>query len=410
MRYVDRNMKRNTHSGIFAIGLYAVLCLSACQHGGELPRIDIRDAAEIGWEHKSSCNLLYTYRGSEMELSARAKLRGGASSRYNKHSFALELDQAQALAGLPEDDDYVLNANYIDKTMMRHKISYDLFREMDSIRNKAARCAYTEVYCDGEYQGLYVLMQKINAGLLDLDKGDTAAVLFKDPPLFYGENRVIPQDSDNYYQQKYPKIKTDDRTASIESFMKFLFDSDDSSFVREIGKRIDLDNVADWQLLLLFTNNEDGLMKNFYLYRKDKHSPYRIAIWDYDHSFGRDGDNESNMLERLIDCRRCVLLRRLEELPETGYREKLCRRWAQLRQTGIISVKHFDDMVKQNDRIIRRHLDRNFALWPVNGDAYYDDATYEEELERMKTYVRKRIPALDSAFGYTSKSWTSFKN
>ena len=33
-------------------------------------------------------------------------------------------------------------------------------------------------------------------------------------------------------------------------------------------------------IILLFTNNADGIMKNFYLYKLDKNTPFRFAIWD----------------------------------------------------------------------------------------------------------------------------------
>ena len=60
------------------------------------------------------------------------KCRGGISSKYNKHSFSLELEKKYSLAKLPIDDDWIINANYIDKTFMRHKICYDIFKEMNS--------------------------------------------------------------------------------------------------------------------------------------------------------------------------------------------------------------------------------------------------------------------------------------
>ncbi len=49
--------------------------------------------------------------------------------------------------------------------------------------------------------------------------------------------------------------------------------------------------------MLLLSNNGDGVMKNFLLYKIDSNTPFRIALWDYDHSFGRDGDNELNLME-----------------------------------------------------------------------------------------------------------------
>ena len=81
----------------------------------------------------------------------------------------------------------------------------------------------------------------------------------------------------------------------------------DQEFYAHIGEWIDIPNLIDYHLFLLFTNGGDGVKKNFYLYKKDKDTPYRIAPWDCDHSFGRDGDNEKNMLERLLEVNQNIL-------------------------------------------------------------------------------------------------------
>ena len=49
-------------------------------------------------------------------------------------------------------------------------------------------------------------------------------------------------------------------------------------------------------LLLYLSNGGDGITKNFYIYKMDEETPFRIALWDCDHSFGRDGDNETECL------------------------------------------------------------------------------------------------------------------
>lgn len=351
----------------------------------------------ISWYEKKPCEVRYSDCGREWEEYAEIKYRGGMSSRYYKHSFFLETSDKHAPANLPPDDDWILNANYIDKTFMRHKISYDLFRQM-SPENVASKCAYVNVYLNDDYKGLYVLMEEINAGLLGLDRGDSLAMLFKDPAIFYEGRTHSVQDTANYYQQKFPKIGTSDKTRYIERFKDFLFHSADDEFVRGISERVDLGNVIDWHLILLLTNNSDGIMKNFYLYKENAESPFRFAIWDYDHSFGRDGDNEMNMMERELDVKRAVLLKRLMEIPGSGYPEMLKGRWNELREEGVFTTENFSRMIAENDEVIAPALERNFEKWPVDGKWYYDDNGYDEEVALMKDFVELRIGQLDVYF------------
>ena len=139
-------------------------------------------------------------------------------------------------------------------------------------------------------------------------------------------------------------------------------------------------------------------MKNFYLYKIDKNTPFKFAIWDYDHSFGRDGDNERNLMERELDCNRAILLERLSKISEIGYLLKLKRRWFELRKQNIISVENFDKHINNNDKRINKEIDKNFEKWPLNSKWYYDDNDYNQELDLMKDFVKVRINQLDEYF------------
>jgi hypothetical protein len=362
-----------------------------------IPTIEIITNKPITKDKKKSCTIAYSEPWEDTYLNAKIKRRGGISMKYQKHSYTLELKNKYSFGDLPADDDWILNANFIDKTFMRHKISYDLFRQMND-RNLAPECAYVNVVIDGKYQGLYVLMQEVNARLARLVKGDSYAMMFKDPAIFYEERITAVQDTANYYQQKYPKIEKADKTIYLEKFKDFLYSSDDQEFVDHISEWIDIENVMDWHLLLLFTNNQDGLRKNFYLYKRDKDTPFKFAIWDYDHSFGRDGDNEPNMAERLVKIENSVLLKRLMEIPESDYSNALRNRWFELRKEGIFSRENIEKHIQDNDKIISSDVVQNFKKWPADIAWYYDDNNYQQELDWMLTFVDIRIAQLDEYF------------
>jgi len=374
-----------------------VMIISVSCRNEKLPSINIQKKGVIGWEIKEPCKIIYSDSRKVDELSAKIKCRGGISSRYYKHSFSLELESKYSLGDLSSDDDWIINANYIDKTFMRHKISYDLFREMDP-KNVAAKCTFVNVSINEIYEGLYVLMEEINASMIGLDKSDSLAMLFKDPPIFRKEKLSYVQDTLNYYQQKYPKIKNIDKTYYIERFKNFLFNSSDSDFIKGISDWVDIENVIDWHIFLLFSNNSDGIMKNFYLYKLDEDTPFRFAIWDYDHSFGRDGDNERNLMERKLNCNRAVLLERLSNTPEIAYMSELKKRWFKLRELNIISIDNFKAHVIENDKLINKEIVKNFEKWPIDSKWYYDKNDYRQELDLMLEFVEIRINQLDEYF------------
>jgi hypothetical protein len=379
------------------IFLIVIILFPVSSKQQELPSINIKKDGVIGWEKKEPCTIIYSNAENVDELEGRIKCRGGISSKYNKHSFSLELENKYSFASLPKDDDWILNANYIDKTFMRHKISYDLFREMN-VNNIAAKSSFINVSINDIYEGLYVIMEEINASMVGLNKSDTMSMLFKDPLIFRKERVDYVQDSLNYYQQKYPKINVIDKTNYIEEFKDFLFYSNDSDFVKDISTWVDIENVMDWHIILLFSNNGDGIMKNFYLYKLDKETPFRFAIWDYDHSFGRDGDNEHNLMEVELNCNRAILLERLSNIPDTKYLPRLKKRWFELRELNIISSENFEAHIIKNDKIINKEILKNFEKWPIDSKWYYDSNDYNQELDLMREFVIIRINQLDEYF------------
>lgn len=379
--------------------VYLTILFSACSGQDRLPIIHILSQEPINWDKKTPCQINYSHSDTDTLLSAAIKFRGGMSSAYDKHSFSFELTEKYSFKSLPHDDDWVLNASYIDKTFMRHKLCYDLFREMNH-HHAAAKCSYVHVQMDNSYEGLYVLMEQINAGMLDLDKSDSMAMLFKEPAIFYEEKSYDGRDSLNYYNQKYPKISDKDVSFFIENFKSFLFSSTKSQFTKNIANWVDLENIMDWHLLLLFTNNSDGIMKNFYLYKLNEKTPFRIAIWDCDHSFGRDGDNERNMINEL-DCDRSILLNRLSGI--NSYQVALKKRWSQLRNTGVFTAEHIDELIKGNHSLIEDAVLRNKQRWPVDSKWYFDSNQYPEEVTLIKEFVKLRLAQLDEQFSYSKR-------
>jgi len=361
------------------------------------PKVHIFINKEICFNKKLKCLIIFEDYSQFYLNKSTIKCRGGYSSKFFKHSYRIELDDKHSPFGMPKEDDWILNANYIDKTFMRHKLSYDLFKMMGE-NNLAPECKYVNVYLNSTYQGLYVFMQRINAKFCGIDKKDSDACLFKDPPVFF-ENKISCADSEtNYYDQKFPEISEKDFTSKLDSFNAFLYKASDSLFSENIAKWIDLENVADWHILLLLSNNSDGLNKNFYLYKTDINTTLRIAIWDYDHSYGRDGDNELNLLKYRIDCSKNILLKRLMLTNACNYKNILITRWNRLRKSNTISVVTIKYMILKNHFIIQHDINKNFAIWPCNSNDYYDDSNYFNELALLFKYFEIRIPELDIYF------------
>jgi hypothetical protein len=368
-----------------------------------LPTLLIKSDSEIKWDDRTGCYVYYITDCDTICWSGDVKYRGGISAKYPKHSYSLKLDKDYSVAGLPKGKNWILNASYIDKTFIRHKLCYDIFKNMGDY-NIAPECTYVIVNDNGNPQGLYVVMQRLNKRTLQIDDSDDNALIFKEPKVFFADS-VMPKklySDENFNEQTYPDFdKFGDKSAILDEFHEFILHSSDEEFKAEINDWIDMRNVVDWHLLLLCTNNSDGVRKNFYLYKKDSETPLRIALWDCDHSFGRDSDNEKNMLERLTDDWRNILFNRL--LATTWYQKMLSERWKQLRDTKIISYRAIEKMIRENDKLVQKGLPENQSIWSYDSDFYYDDNNYEQEIDLMLDFIQLSLDTMDKRFGYGRK-------
>lgn len=323
---------------------------------------------------------------------------GGYSISFPKHSYEIDLNIDLPLGGLPADDDWILNANYIDKTFLRHVFSYELFRAMHP-NNRAPLTRYTTLYLNREYAGLYVLMQKLDRSSLGIDKRDPAAFIFKEPPVFRPDwTTFVPQYKDNFFQQVYPKKEKVDKTSEMNNIRQWLLHSSDILFWKKVNTAFDLANIIDWHLLLLLSNNSDGILKNFYLYKASTATPIRIAPWDYDHSFGRDGDNELNLI-RPLRMEISLLFERLLAIP--AYQKALEQRWDELNQKALFTP---DALKQRMEKLVNQFqplLAENFARWPVDDSRYYDDNDFFEEIAIMKQFIDLRHEQLQHYFSGT---------
>lgn len=368
--------------------LLSAIVTTACRNNdnvgsaGALPSIHLNTKEWVNFNNYVLGEAVY----NKDTLKAYFKLRGGNSVRYEKKSLSMDIGFDFPFNQETGTTRWILNANYIDKTLMRHKIAYDLFKEMDAT-NKAANCSYIHLYRNGNYQGIYVLMQRLTEKTLDVQEG---GYIIKEPDVFRENIHPIPLKT-----QKYPDRTDSTAIKDLIDFQHFLHLSDQSTFDAKIFEHIDIQSFADWYLLLLFTNNGDGVLKNFYLYKTGENTKIRIAPWDYDHSWGRDGDNEKNILPDIGE-ERSVLFQKL--LKNEVFLSYAAERWQEHQKNNVLTFSNLTRHIENNTALFVNDLEKNTNLWPHDANWYFDNSGFEEELELMKAFVQDNHKRLEGRF------------
>ena len=115
--------------------------------------------------------------GNVYQGIAGIEIRGSYSATLPQKPFGIETRDIQGnnnnvpLFGMPQENDWILIANYNDKTFLRNVLAFDLFEKMGHYAPRTKLC---EVVINDIYNGIYVFTEKIKRdnGRVDISKLD----------------------------------------------------------------------------------------------------------------------------------------------------------------------------------------------------------------------------------------------
>lgn len=108
-----------------------------------------------------------------LQVQAQIRYRGNSSLYFDKKSYRLKLTDAageslsQEMLGMAAEDEWILHGPFLDKSLLRN---YMLMNLSGQVMSHTPEVRFCEVFLNGEYQGLYVLMQSVSRSLVEIDK------------------------------------------------------------------------------------------------------------------------------------------------------------------------------------------------------------------------------------------------
>lgn len=362
------------------------------------------------------------------------ELRGNTSQDLSpKKSYDVELrdhegaDLDSALLGMPSESDWILSANYFDKSLLNNSLTYHLARQMGRY---APRTRHVEVMLNGVYQGVYVLTERIKQGpgrvdiarlrpedvsgddvsggyILSVDRHNVDGDGFTSdfPPVENGAGQ------ETFLRYRYPKpdaIAQEQRTYIQEYVHAFETMLDGEQFTHPvIGYRSFADAASFIDLLLIneISRNVDGYRLSSYLY-KDKESNggtlHAGPAWDYDIAWGNadycEGSATDGWAYEFGDV--CggdgaqVPFWWARMLEDPQFVAELRCRWNELRAT-VLSPANIDHYCDSMATVLATAQVRNFNTWPILGTYVWPNpspipATYAGEVLELKDWAAAR--------------------
>jgi hypothetical protein len=152
------------------------------------------------------------------------EIRGNASASFPKKPYGFETRDSTGanlnvpLLGMPRENDWILRAAFIDKTLMRDHLAYYLSRRSGRWASRTRHC---EVVLNGVYQGVYILTEKIKPDNNRLDIARMDADDSAGDSLTGGYIYEISQSGEDFgLRRRYKYPKPDEITNEQKAYIK----------------------------------------------------------------------------------------------------------------------------------------------------------------------------------------------
>ncbi|MCK6602443.1 MAG: CotH kinase family protein [Bacteroidetes bacterium] len=399
-----------------------------------LPQVSINTSgAEIPNEPKITASLTITENGAAaLTTPIGIEIRGSSSQWFPKKSYGFETRDAfgedvnLSLLGLPKESDWILYAPYTDKSMIRDVMTFDLSRKMG---HYASRFRYVELTLNDDYQGIYILEEKIkrdknrvDVSKLDADDnaGDslTGGYILKvdkmDGSWGGGWNSIVQVNGFNVPIQYHDPVE-DELTDAQKTYIQTWFTGFETMLnsegfadpVEGYPNYIDLPSFVDFVILNELGKNVDGYRLSSFLYKKrDSKSKKLFAgpMWDFNLAYGNadyyEGYKTSGFqYEWNITYDGFQLPFWWNKLcHEPHFQDLVKTRWTTLRKT-ILHADTLKNWIYAQHDILKDAAARNYQKWPILGQYvwpnYYIGSTYLEEIGFLNGWLQARIKWLD---------------
>ena len=395
------------------------------------------------------------------------KVRGQSSALFPKPGYGVEVRDEKgegldvSLFGLPPADDWVFHGPYVDKSMMRNALAHWLFRQAG---HYSPRTKHFDLYINGVYRGVYVLIEKIKRGkyrvnvskLKETDiAGDSLTGgyiwAFDKTGTNTGGAGSGPIEKEGFNTSDglnvilhYPKKENIQKQQ--EDYLKKYLNDLESLFKN--GKNgqgyenyVDMTSALDYVLHEEVTNNADSYWCSFFLHKpKDKTDKNGVKTegkvtlgpaWDFNLAMSNGsqpenggGNNGGGMWGMGSSLKAPNWL--LGMWKDSHYQSELKKRWAELR-SGVWHTKTLDVYLDSMKTYLKNAADRNFKRWPNLGKSSgqndadpqpmkycnsssgggfgmpmggYNATTWDGEFEHLRKKMKERMQWMDEQLGF----------
>lgn len=336
--------------------------------------------------------------------------RGNTSWNMPKKGYRLKLSAAAQILDMPAHKDWVLIANYADKTLLRNTVGFELSRRVNMAWTPRMRPA--DVYLNNEFLGSYLLGEKIEVAparvaITKMTTADVAQPNVEGGYLLQAEyaDRLLPTDA--WFMGQFTPFlmespKEDAVRPEQKAYISGYVDALESAMVRRdfdprtgVPAYIDVESLVSYYLVEELLKNKDAAMGSSVYFYKDRGSVLKMGpLWDFDIAAGNIDfyppamDPEGWYLQT-----NAAWFDLLMQTPE--FKARVRARWKGFKE----SIKSLPKYIDQQAAVLQASQQKNFERWPILDRYVWPNqvvtGSYKGEVDWLKQWLKQRIEWMD---------------
>lgn len=350
-----------------------------------------------------------------VRYAAEAKIRGASSANYPKKSYTLEFpdDELDLKAQWGKKRNHlILLTTFDDNSYVRQKLIYDQWQAMAAYWGETRltpRTFFCVLYINGDYQGLYVALDRPDDEFIRHMGLDDSGNLYKSvnhdanfyDTDYYGNAK---QNLAAGYEKKEGEPESD--FGDLQDFVAFTASSGASRLNNGFEDWGPRDEFMDWFLLVYYSLSEDSAGKNAYLYHNPESDRWRYIPWDFNHAWGQNWytlRTDPDSLNTYQSTNR-VFWAFQTHAPSS---EELWERYASMRADGPMNPEWLKAQLDGYYAEIQPAAEKDWKEWGRDYETYdywrsarsgtFED--FEGEKEYLYDWIEDRAAAMDQAHG-----------
>ena len=335
-----------------------------------------------------------------VEVTGKIRGRGNSTWGMPKKPYRIKLDEKVDLFGSPGDKDWILLANYSDKTLLRNIVAMEISRICGMAWTP--RMLSVDVYLNQEYIGVYtfcdhkeVAKDRVNievAAETDIEGGYYLEIEeAMDEPVCF---KTVWDTPVMFHEPEYP-------TEAQQKYVKEWFNGFERALERVQGEHddayrsyIDVPSFINYYIIQEITKNPDGNVRKSTYLTKEKGKPLEMYhVWDFDITLGNcdytNFEKPEGWQMRYVKWYNQMFF-------DPAFKKAVVDRWNELYPTLLTQVTAFLD---RQHTLMAGAETRNFDRWQILGvkvwPNYYYFPTYEEEYAFLKEFYEARLAWLN---------------